>query len=138
MDKNYFGYDLAGPVRRLLAYVIHVAIATIPVYYINTRYPMYSAELKMQGLFPLINLLILILLGGLLYVFWSGNLGHRIMGIKVISAKDGSDVKNVLLASVRELVKALLSGISVLWYIFNKKDQALQDSLFNTYVVKRK
>lgn len=78
-------------------------------------------------------------LGALLYPFFTGNLGHRIVGLKVISSLDGSDYKTSGDGAVRELLKALMSFliIPLIWLLFDTKNQNLYDKITKTYVVKK-
>ena len=55
-----------------------------------------------------INILLALVIGGLMYPLWSGNIGHKIFGIKVISIENGEDVKNPISGIIRELGKNIL------------------------------
>ncbi len=76
--------------------------------------------------------------GAVFYPMWSGHIGHKIMGTKVISAKDGSDVNKAGAGALREITKSLFSFviIPIIWLLWDKNKQNLYDKVVETYVVK--
>jgi len=72
------------------------------------------------------------------YPFFSGNLGHKLMGLKVIKKSDGSPVRNIFSAYGREFTKGALSVliIPILWLVFDEDRQNLYDKIQGTIVVK--
>ncbi|MBX7044694.1 MAG: RDD family protein [Ignavibacteria bacterium] len=73
------------------------------------------------------------------YAFFSGTLGHRLMGIKVINASDGTDCKKFSKCFWRETIKLILNYFVILnaWLLFDKNNQNIYDKIVKTYVVKR-
>ncbi len=80
------------------------------------------------------------ILGAIFYSLWSGNLGHKLFGLKVISSVDGSDKKNALSGALREGLKYIFSFviIPVIWLLWDENKQNLYDKVSKTYVVKKK
>jgi len=78
--------------------------------------------------------------GMIIYPFFSGNLVHKIMGLKVINLKTGLDQTNALEGGLREFLKMTLGYliIPVLWLIYDKENQNIYDKITNTIVVKQK
>lgn len=77
---------------------------------------------------------------GIFYPFFSGNLGHKLLGIKVIKKSDGSPIKNIFTGYSREFFKGALSVviIPVIWLLFDDERQNLYDKIQGTLVVKDK
>lgn len=77
---------------------------------------------------------------GIFYPFFSGNLGHKLLGIKVIKVSDGTSVKNIFLGYSREFLKGAFSIIlfPLIWLLFDKQNQNLYDKISGTLVVKVK
>jgi uncharacterized RDD family membrane protein YckC len=71
---------------------------------------------------------------------WGGNLGHKIMGLIVISSETGEIQNNVKTGALREALKSVFSVIiiPVLWLLWDDNKQNLYDKVINTYVVKKK
>lgn len=137
---KYFGYELAKRRERLFADLAQVIIISIPILMIFG-----PDDLKTQELGDRFNLAILLgVFGGLVnlifYPLWSGNIGHKIMGIKVISAKDGSNYNNSIKGAIREFLKHLFGVFIIpsIWLLWDKNKQNLYDKVVNTYVVKKK
>lgn len=81
------------------------------------------------------------LLSGLLfYPAYSGNLGHRIFKLKVISQDNGADFKAATQGVSRELVKNVFGLLlfPLFWILFDPNKQNFYDRIFKTIVVKRK
>lgn len=145
-DKEpHFGYNLGSIVERSAAFltekiIIFILLTVIlgdDFYYLDINwlegwlvYPFIVAGkfLIAPGLFS-----------ALFYPIWSGNLGHKIFGLKVISSVDGSDFNKAISGAGRELLKAAMSliFIPVVWLMSDSNRQNLYDKRFNTYVVKR-
>jgi uncharacterized RDD family membrane protein YckC len=71
---------------------------------------------------------------------WGGNLGHKIMGLKVISAENGEIQSNAKTGAIREALKSVFSlvFIPVVWLLWDDNRQNLYDKVVKTYVVKKK
>jgi uncharacterized RDD family membrane protein YckC len=80
------------------------------------------------------------IINGLFYPFFSGNLGHKLLGLKVIKLDDGSSVNNFFKGFSREFIKGAGSFIiiPIIWLLFNDKRQNLYDLIENTIVVRNK
>ena len=80
---KYFGYELASRASRFFAVIIEGLILAIPILIFTEGKGLgednYSSGSIIGGtIFSAI-------LGAIFYPIWSGNLGHKIMGLKVIS-----------------------------------------------------
>jgi uncharacterized RDD family membrane protein YckC len=80
------------------------------------------------------------ILGAIFYSLWGGNLGHKIMGLIVISAESGEIQNNAKTGAIREALKSVLSifFIPVVWLLWDDHKQNLYDKVVKTYVVKKK
>jgi uncharacterized RDD family membrane protein YckC len=135
---EYFGYKLAGRGDRFVASLVEAIILIIPMLIVfGASYfddDVYSFGSIVGGaVFSAI-------LGAIFYSLWSGNLGHKIMGLKVISSVDGSDQNKALTGALREGLKNIFSLIliPVIWLLWDKDKQNLYDKVVKTYVVKKK
>ncbi|MCL2283367.1 MAG: RDD family protein [Fibromonadales bacterium] len=74
------------------------------------------------------------------YTNYSGNLGHKILGLKVIRSDDGSDFNNGINGVLRELAKSIMNVfvLPMIWLLWDEKRQNLYDRMFRTLVVKRR
>ncbi len=139
VNDKYFGYKLASKWERFIATLIEVLLILIPVLIITEgRYLKDWDYLSIRNIE--IDVIIAIIVGGLMYPVWSGHIGHKIFGIKVISKTSGKDIKNPLLGIIREVSKFILSYlvIPVIWILWDKDKQNLYDKISNTIVVKKK
>lgn len=77
---------------------------------------------------------------GIFYPFFAGNLGHKLLGLKVIKKSDGSPVKSFFSGYGREFLKGALSSVIIpaIWLIFDEENQNLYDKIQGTLVVKSK
>lgn len=135
---EYFGYKLAGRGDRFVASLVEAIIFIIPMLIVfGASYfdeDVYSfGSIAGGAIFSAV-------LGAVFYSFWSGNLGHKIMGLKVISSVDGSDQNKALIGALREGLKNIFSLIliPVIWLLWDKDKQNLYDKVVKTYVVKKK
>jgi len=133
-DK-YFGYELANTRKRLFATIVETIILLIPYMVLfGGSDDMYSFEsVVAQIVFSAV-------LGAIFYSLWSGNLGHKLFGLKVISSVDGSDKNKALAGAYREGLKYLFGYvlIPVIWLLWDENKQNLYDKVAKTYVVKKK
>ena len=138
---KYFGYELAKRRERLFAALIQGLIVFLPVILIfdtpfDSTDDYWTKRFEMALLFAIV--------GGLINLFfypiWSGNIGHKIMGIKVISKTDGSDFNKSIKGGLREAVKHLLGFFFIpsIWLLWDEDRQNVYDKIFDTYVVKKK
>jgi len=78
-----------------------------------------------------------IITGFLFYPLFSGNIGHKLMGLKVISSKSGEEYKFATDGALRELLK-YLGGfliIPIVWLLWDNENQNLYDKVTETLVV---
>jgi uncharacterized RDD family membrane protein YckC len=136
--NNNFGYELAKRRERFFATIIEAIIITIPLFIffgdsIDGDDPFSFGSIIAGGILSAI-------LGALFYPKWGGNLGHRIMGLQVISVDNGEVIRNSKTGAIRESLKSVLSVfiIPVIWLLFDSKKQNIYDKLVRTYVVKKK
>jgi uncharacterized RDD family membrane protein YckC len=136
--EEYFGYTLASRTERFFASLIETIIFLVPLLLIfGTN---LFAEENSFNLLSIIGYAIIpAILGAIFYSRWSGNLGHKILGLKVISAIDGFDQKSALKGAVREGLKSMLSNfiIPVIWLLWDSDKQNLYDKVVKTLVVKK-
>jgi len=88
----------------------------------------------------MILIIIPAIFGVIFYPMWSGHIGHKVFGLKAISANDGSDFNKAGLGALREVVKSLFSILIVptIWLLWDDNKQNLYDKVVGTYVVKKK
>ena len=139
LTGKYFGYELATKSERFFASLI-VGIISLIITLIfdknefGTLEHIFSFE-SIAG-----STIISAILGAIFYSMWSGNLGHKILGLKVISALDGQDENNALKGARREALKSIFGLVIIpsIWLLWDKDKQNLYDKVVNTYVVKKK
>ena len=138
-SKEYFGYKLATQWERLIASLIQALILLIPILII-TKGDYFNSDSYISIYEVIIDSILALVVGGLMYPIWSGNIGHKIFGIKVISSENGEDVKNPISGIIRELAKNILQYLilPVIWLLWDKDRQNLYDKISKTIVVKKK
>ena len=138
---KYFGYELAGRGQRFFALFLQEVIIFFIVVILlalsgsdfeggnSYSFGQYIAGIIASALF-----------GALFYSLWSGNLGHKILGLKVISAVDGSDQNKAGAGALREALKKGMSIVIIplIWLLWDSDKQNLYDKVVKTYVVKKK
>jgi len=142
-DNNLYGYNLASKETRLLANLTEGLIYFIfmaGIYFI-LGYPVRELfdsdfELSEIGYSAIAGLIV----GAIFYPIFTGNLGHKIFGLKVISSETGEDYKKSTEGAIRELLKQVLGYliIPIIWILWDEKNQNLYDKLTKTYVVENK
>jgi uncharacterized RDD family membrane protein YckC len=137
-EGQYFGYELARRSERLLATIIESIILIIFILIV-----FFDSNGNIEPYYPGFIYCIAIssaILGAIFYPMWGCSLGHKVMGIKVISSVDGSDQKKARKGLIREGLKfvSLLFIIPVIWLVWDKNRQNLYDKIAKTYVVKNK
>ncbi len=135
--SKYYGYTLASRTERFIASLLEFIIIFIPLIAI------FGADLiEGQDTYSITSILTSALFstiyGAILYPVFSGNLGHKLLGLKVISSTDGSDFNKAGNGALRELLKSIfgLVFIPYFWLLWDKDKQNLYDKVVNTYVVK--
>ena len=135
---KYFGYELARRRERLFASIVESIIIAIPVLIIFTESISNNDPYSFGSIAG--TTVLSAILGAIFYPMWSGNLGHKIMGIKVISSVDGTDQNKASEGAKREVLKNVFSLLilPVIWLLWDDNRQNLYDKVVNTYVVKKK
>ena len=107
-DLPNFGYTLASRGERLGAVLLEGIIIYLPLYFIlGSNSPLNRDEIFDVGSLVFQTGLAAVL-GAIFYPLWSANLGHKLLGLKVISATDGSEQKNFATGALREALKSIL------------------------------
>jgi len=139
-NNNLHGYNLASKGTRFLAnltegiiYLIFFAgiyfILGLPIReLLETDFSL--SEIGYSAIFGLI-------VGAIFYPLFTGNLGHKIFGLKVIYSETGEDYKKSTEGAIRELLKQVLGFlvIPIIWILWDDKNQNLYDKLTKTLVV---
>jgi uncharacterized RDD family membrane protein YckC len=137
-DLPYFGFELARRRERLFATIVEAIVVSIPLmivfgstYYEND--PFTFESILGSALFSA-------LLGAIFYPMWGGNLGHKIMGLCVISSENGEVQTDWKVGAKREAIKGLVSWLFIpaVWLLWDENKQNLYDKAVKTYVVKKK
>jgi uncharacterized RDD family membrane protein YckC len=135
-DLPYFGFELARRRERLFATIIESVVISIPVLMI------FGGDSLDSDSFDTVagGTILSAILGAIFYPMWGGNLGHKIMGLCVISAEDGTVQTNSKTGAIREAIKSLSAWlfIPIVWLLWDENRQNLYDKAVKTYVVKKK
>lgn len=138
------GYRLASKGTRFLATFTEAIIYFI---FIITPYTIYHSssfrEFLGGGSSPIgvgLTAIFSLLAGAVFYPVFTGNLGHRMFGLKVISSETGEDYTKATDGAIREFLKGMLSYliIPIIWILWDDKNQNLYDKLTKTYVVEKR
>ncbi|MCS6934865.1 MAG: M48 family metalloprotease [Chitinophagales bacterium] len=136
-NDKYFGYELARRRERLFARIIEAIIISVPILLLfgrnlSDRNPYSFGSIVGGTIFSAI-------LGAIFYSLWGGNLGHKIMGLQVISKENGEIQRNAKTGALRETLKYLFSFvfIPVVWLLWDDNKQNLYDKVVKTYVVRK-
>ncbi|WP_456445456.1 RDD family protein [Thiolapillus sp.] len=65
-----------------------------------------------------------------------GTIGHHVIGLKVVNSRTNNNI-NIVLASIRFIVKALLGWLSFVVVLTSKKHQAIHDYLTGSIVINK-
>lgn len=137
-----YGYKLASRWKRLFAnlleFFIFFIIIVLPLILYKVITKGYNIEdLGSIGIeyFTPFSLFV----GALFYPLFTGNLGHKIFGLKVISSKTGDDYNKASEGAIREFLKYMMSFflIPIIWILWDDKNQNLYDKLTKTFVVEK-
>ncbi len=146
-DKNntgyVYGYKLAPKWKRLFAnlleFLIFFVIVGLPVILYKVTTKGYNAnDFGYIGIEYMTTFSLFV--GALFYPLFTGNLGHKIFGLKVISAKTGDDYNKASDGAIREFLKYIMSFllIPIIWILWDDKNQNLYDKFTMTFVVEKK
>mgnify|MGYP000911934981 CR=1 FL=1 len=135
--QENFGYRLASPWARFGAVFIEGIIMYLPLSLFLFDFSPFN-DIDFLGFGDsLFQIALSALYGAIFYPLWSGNLGHKIFGLKVISAIDGNDQKKAQVGAIRELLKSVLGIFLIpsIWLLWDAKKQNLYDKIIKTLVV---
>lgn len=135
---KYFGYELATRRERFFAMLVETIILFI-LYLLFFGGTSINNEGNSFG--SIVGATISsAIMGAIFYSMWSGNLGHKIIGLKVISSVDGSDQNKAFIGALREGLKNLFAFVlfPIIWLLWDFDRQNLYDKVLKTYVVKKK
>jgi uncharacterized RDD family membrane protein YckC len=137
-NDKYFGYDLARRRERLFATIIEAIIIAVPILFLLGDSVSDSEQYSFGSILG--GAILSAILGAIFYPMWGGNLGHKIMGLNVISAENGEIQSNAKTGAIREALKSVFSlvFIPVVWLLWDDNRQNLYDKVVKTYVVKKK
>jgi len=139
-QEEFHGYRLASRGKRLLATLTEGIIymfVMIGIYLLFGKSIHYYFDQDLQLIDIPVSAITGLVVGAIFYPLFSGNLGHRIFNLKVISAETGNEVNSAPEGAVRELLKYVLGYllIPVIWLLWDDKKQNLYDKLSKTLVV---
>ncbi len=141
-ENNTHGYKLASIGKRLMASIVEGMIYFVFAMGIYLIMGKSVSELWNPD-FELIEITYSatagLIVGAIFYPMFIGNLGHRILNLKVISSETGEDYSTAEKGAIRELLKYVLGYliIPIIWILWDKKNQNLYDKLTKTLVVER-
>ena len=135
--------EIASKTSRLLALLIdNLFIQSIYfsyIYFVEKTTFLDYLDKDFDILDTLIGTLIALVYGCIVYPIFSGNIGHRIMGLKVINIENKSNFNKFYEGGFREFIKdfCVILIVPNIWILFDKQNQNIYDRLFKTIVVKR-
>ena len=135
--------EIASKTSRLLALLIdNLFIQSIYfsyIYFVEKTTFWDYLDKDFDILDTLIGTLIALVYGCIVYPIFSGNIGHRIMGLKVINIENKSNFNKFYEGGFREFIKdfCVILIVPNIWILFDKQNQNIYDRLFKTIVVKR-
>ena len=142
-NSNLFhGYKLASKGTRLLAnlteFFIFFIIIGVPliIFKIVTKdFNPYGPKITSPEHVAIFSIII----GAIFYPIFTGNLGHKIYNLKVISSESGNDYDKAHEGAIREFLKWMLSILifPMIWILWDVKNQNLYDKLTKTLVVEK-
>ncbi len=142
-ETKTHGYKLASKGTRLIATLIESIIfilLTIGIYLISGEPISKYWDNDDFELIDIVHSAIVgLITGAIFYPSFTGNLGHRIFDLKVISEETGEDYNKAEKGAIRECLKHVLAYliIPIIWILWDKKNQNLYDKLTKTLVVEK-
>ncbi len=143
MEKQpVYNYKVASKGKRLLAHLLEgiIYLFVTMLYYLalgSSVDDYFNREVNIEDV--LYSALATIVTGFVFYPIFSGNLGHKLLGLKVISSKTGEQYNIASDGAIRELLK-YLGGfliIPVVWLLWDNENQNLYDKVTETFVVEK-
>lgn len=109
--KTYFGHQLASSRQRLVASIVEQTLLSLPFIGMlldsEIEFNFENLDHFELGFGEFFGFLAAITFGAISYPLWQGNLGHQIMGLKIISSRTGNPVNTSTKGAVREGLKYL-------------------------------
>lgn len=135
-------YELATKTERFLASIFDTILVTFATYipFLVFTKVSFISFIKFSSTplgFVLFGLFAFVF-GAIIYPLFKGNVGHRILNLKVISEETSLDYDKPINGALRELLKYFLCFliIPMVWILWDDKNQNLYDKITKTYVVK--
>jgi uncharacterized RDD family membrane protein YckC len=137
-SDKYFGFQLARRRERMFALIAESIVIAVPILLLFGDGMSDSDSFSVGSI--LAGAILSAIAGAIFYPMWGGNLGHKIMGLQVISAENGDIQNNAKAGAIRESLKSVFSVvfIPVVWLLWDDDRQNLYDKVVKTYVVKKK
>jgi uncharacterized RDD family membrane protein YckC len=144
-EEQTHGYKLASKGKRLIAYLTEGIIFGLIFLTIYLILGMSVSEFwndvnsDFEFLDIIYSLVTGLIIGGIFYPMFIGNLGHRIFNLKVISSENGEDYKKPEKGAIREGLKHALGILIIpsIWILWDEKNQNLYDKITKTLVVEK-
>jgi uncharacterized RDD family membrane protein YckC len=142
MNELIHDVKIASKTKRLIAFILDsIIIQTIIFSYVYFKDEISYWEYLDQdsNLIDILSGTIIALSYGIIYPIFSGNLGHKIIGLKVINTIDKTNFNKFYEGGFREFLKSLCTILILpcLWVFFDKKNQNIYDHIFKTIVVEK-
>lgn len=157
--KGGLDRHLAGFGRRFVAYFVDVipitALVAMAFYYGTSFGDLWDARmgaaagsdtgaegraefLKMRNMVRDVSMVVYVIYSGVMEATsWSGTLGKRLLGIRVLSEKgERLSLVKAMQRNIFKLLSAAILCLGFLWVLFSKKNQGWHDSLAHTLVVR--
>ena len=144
-ETKIHGYKLASRWKRFFATIIEgiiYSIILLGIYLIIGKsvsefWNDFNSDFKFLDI--LYSLVTGLFIGAIFYPLFTGNIGHRIFNLKVISSENGKDYKKPEKGAIREGLKHVLSFLIIpcIWILWDEKNQNLYDKIAKTLVVEK-
>ena len=145
-----FGYEHASLLQRFLAALVNGTCISIITTLLVKILSFNSAEVSLNSTFEELlnyeiqytieNVIVIVIISLIVYPRFCGNIGHKVLNLKVISSKDGGDYDDRINGVKRQVLKKILGFLIIpcIWLLFSPKRQNLYERIVHTYVVKAK
>jgi uncharacterized RDD family membrane protein YckC len=127
-------YEIATAGKRLMGFVIYLIIVLVNTGILDSALSSYA--INYTGCLTVT----VVVMNLITYKLFSGNIGHVILGMKVVKADTMEDFNNPVFSLAREIIKSILLAMFFIIYalmIFDKRNQIVYDKLLNTIVVNK-
>lgn len=121
---------------RIKAVFVDVIILFISMIVLTQVFSFFEVENTVYRIIAFV--FIFILYEPILVSFFKGTIGHKAMGIQIVSRRDQEGKINLLFAIVRFIVKSFLGWISLLTISTDKENRALHDMAVGSIAIAKK